>query len=431
MRLISKGYSAIAPGVSQSATHEHRRVSIPQPGNHSVSIQARQQAAATSHLLRFAAAIAGSLAAVCAASAADTANPAVVAYSLAVQERLYAFVGTPNGHLDLDYWNGSAWHWTDQGLPPGTMVSDSPGIITYPQAGQQRTYVFARTSNGHLNLNYYDGIAWHWADQGVPPGSTVADSPGVVTYSQAGSQRIYAFVRDSNSHLDLNYWNGSAWQWTDQGLPPGTTVADAPGAVTYLQAGQQRTYAFVRTSNGHLSVNYYDGIAWHWADQGVPPGTVVTDVPAVITYLQAGLQRIYVFVKGANGHLNVNYFDGFTWHWADQGVPPGTNVADVPGVITYVQAGVQRLYAFVRCTNGHLGVNYYDGSAWHWADQGVPPGTTMIDAPGVFTYLDAAKQRIYCFVRGANYHLNVNYWDGAAWRWADQGVPPDQGLQRP
>jgi hypothetical protein len=100
-----------------------------------------------------------------------------------------------------------------------------------------------------------------------------------------------------------------------------------------------------------------------------------TDVPAVITYLQAGLQRIYAFVKGANGHLSVNYYDGFVWHWADQGVPTGTTVADVPGVVTYLQSGKQLIYAFIRCTNGHLGVNCYDGSAWHWADQGVPPGT--------------------------------------------------------
>jgi hypothetical protein len=431
MQLISKACPATANGEQPSATHAGRILPIRQQGNHSVIARVRRPAAATSHLLWFASVIAGTLVQACTASAADSTNPAVITYSAAAKERVYAFLGTPNGHLDLNYWNGSAWHWTDQGVPPGTMVIDSPGIITYPQAGQQRTYVFVRGANGHLNLNYYDGVAWHWTDQGVPPGTTVADAPGVITYSQAGAQRIYAFVRDGNSHLALNYWNGSAWKWTDQGVPQGTTVADAPGVVTYLQSGQQRTYAFVRTSNGHLSVNYYDGAAWHWVDQGVPPGTMVTDVPAVITYLQAGLQRIYAFVKGANGHLSVNYYDGFAWHWADQGVPPGTTVADVPGIITYLQAGKQLIYAFIRCTNGHLGVNYYDGSAWHWADQGVPPGTRVVDAPGVITYLEAARQQIYCFVRGANSHLNVNYWDGAAWRWADQGLPPDLGLQAP
>jgi hypothetical protein len=55
----------------------------------------------------------------------------------------------------------------------------------------------------------------------------------------------------------------------------------------------------------------------------------------------------------------------------------------------------------------------------------------VVDAPGVITYLEAARQQIYCFVRGANSHLNVNYWDGAAWRWADQGLPTDLGLQTP
>jgi immune inhibitor A len=93
------------------------------------------------------------------------------------------------------------------------------------------------------------------------------------------------------------------------------------------------------------------------------------------------------------------------------------------GVITYLEGGKQRIYAFVRGANGHLNVNYWNGSAWHWADQGVPAGTTVSDAPCVITYLEGGKQRIYAFVRGANSHLDVNYWDGSAWHWADQGQP--------
>ena len=55
----------------------------------------------------------------------------------------------------------------------------------------------------------------------------------------------------------------------------GTTVSDAPGVITFLEGGEQRIYAFVRGANGHLAVNYWAGGSWHWADQGVPPGTTV------------------------------------------------------------------------------------------------------------------------------------------------------------
>ena len=47
----------------------------------------------------------------------------------------------------------------------------------------------------------------------------------------------------------------------------------------------------------------------------------VSGSPVVITYLQGGTQRIYAFDRGANGHLYVNYWDGSAWHWANQGTP--------------------------------------------------------------------------------------------------------------
>jgi hypothetical protein len=177
MQLISKACPATANGEQPSATHAGRIVPIRQQGHHSVVPRVRRPAAATSHLLWFASVIAGALLQACTASAADNTNPAVTTYSAASKERVYTFLGTPNGHLDLNYWNGSAWKWTDQGVPQGTTVADAPGVVTYLQAGQQRTYAFVCTANGHLSVNYYDGSAWHWADQGVPPGTMVTDVP--------------------------------------------------------------------------------------------------------------------------------------------------------------------------------------------------------------------------------------------------------------
>jgi hypothetical protein len=89
--------------------------------------------------------------------------------------------------------------------------------------------------------------------------------------------------------------------------------------------------------------------------------------------------------------LSWRFNSKFREHWADQGAPPGASVAGVPGVITYLEAGIQRIYAFVQGGNGRLYVNYWDGAAWHWADQGVPAGTTVSDGPWVITYLEAGK----------------------------------------
>lgn len=42
---------------------------------------------------------------------------------------------------------------------------------------------------------------------------------GVITYEEANKQRIYAFITGNNNYLYVNYWNGSQWQWADQGTP--------------------------------------------------------------------------------------------------------------------------------------------------------------------------------------------------------------------
>src|SRR5215813_11440502 len=118
---------------------------------------------------------------------------------------------------------------------------------------------------------------------------------------------------------------------------------------------------------------------------------------SAITYQELTKQRIYAFVTGVDEHLHLNYGDASDRKWRDQGVPPSTTVADAPAVISYLEANKQRIYAFVRGANGHLYVNYWDGSAWLWHDQGVPPSTTVADVPGVISYLEASKQRIYAF----------------------------------
>jgi hypothetical protein len=153
-----------------------------------------------------------------------------------------------------------------------TTVSGAPGVITYLQEGTQRISAFVSGTNGHLYMNYWNGSQWQWADQGTPPGAKMGQrAPGVITYLQEGTPRISAFVRGANSRLYVNYWNGSQWQWANQRKPLGTTVGQgASGVITYLQEGTQRVHAFVRGANGHLYMNYWNGSQWQWADQGAP-----------------------------------------------------------------------------------------------------------------------------------------------------------------
>ena len=98
----------------------------------------------------------------------------------------------------------------------------------------------------------------------------------------------------------------------------------------------------------------------------------------VADFYDGSAHRKYAFVLGyeqyLDKHLYVNYWNGNSWQWADQGKPPslGSDMLTGGSVIRYVEGGKWRIYVFVTATNGHLYVNYWDGSHWHWADQGTP-----------------------------------------------------------
>ena len=132
---------------------------------------------------------------------------------------------------------------------------------------------FVRGANGHLEANWFDGEQWHWIDQGTPPNTTVASVPSATTYqvsADSSGLRVFVFVRGANGHLEVSLWDGTQWQWVDQGTPPNTTVATAPGATTFALNGTQQIFAFVGGADGHLEVNQWDGTQWQWIDQGTP-----------------------------------------------------------------------------------------------------------------------------------------------------------------
>jgi|SRR5579871_6990698 len=341
-------------------------------------------------------------------------------------EKIYSFTTASTGHLIVNYWDGFAWHWADQGVPQGTTSISMPNAVTFLDSSRhQRIYAFAVGSNGHLVVNYWDGSEWQWADQGLPAGNVTVFYPNAITYLDTnGKQRIYVFAEGTNTHLVVNYWDGYAWHWADQGLPAGIACCvNQANAITYVDSnGKQRIYVFATANAGQLVVNYWDGYAWHWADQGLPSGMASVTSSHAITYRDSsGHQRIYIFAVG-NGHLVVNYWDGFGWHWADQGLAPGgSNVFDVSAV-AYTDAALnQWIYAAVTTsTPNHLYAHYWDGSSWHWRDQGLPAGATYLWGPNAI--LVGQPVEPWVFAVGSNADLELNWWTGANWAWKDQGT---------
>jgi hypothetical protein len=161
---------------------------------------------------------------------------------------------------------------------------------------------------------------------------------------------------------------------------------------------------------------------------GVPPAHAVKGRPSAITFDDAGADRkIYAFVKGDNGHLLSNDFDGTSWTWTDHGVPAGTTSINNPKAVTFYDAsGNRRIYVFVVDNTGHLAIRFYKGPSygWQWSKQGGP----WISARSLSasTYLDDnGVMHLYAFAFSTDsggavpFKLVKHYWNGSAWGWND------------
>ena len=295
---------------------------------------------------------------------------------------------------------------------PALAIQSEVSAITYvDQDGDRRIFAFARGDSGHLVLNHFNGTTWHWIDHGVPAGATSVGGPKALTYvDAAGFRRIYVFVKDNTNHLALRYWNGFQWQWVHQGGPE--VLGDTLSVLTNIDpSGNRRIYAFMVAGNhDHLFVNYWDGFTWQWADNGSPPdGATSTEA---ITYIDDnGERRIEVFVRvyvNTTFPLYVNSWTGSNWVWTNHG---GSDVGSISAV-TYVDtSGLRRIYAFMK-RQSELWVHWWTGFAWAWTPLGVPAGqqNSILYNISALTYVDSANnRRLYAFAEFSG-NLFVKYW---------------------
>jgi hypothetical protein len=157
------------------------------------------------------------------------------------------------------------------------------------------------------------------------------------------------------------------------------------------------------------------------------PAQAVKGRPSAITFPDSDFDRhIYAFVKGDNGHLVENHFNGTSWVWTDHGLPEGTASINSPRAVTYIDdIGNRRIYVFAVDNTGHLVVRFHKGAGfnWQWSKQGGPVIIGMSLSATTFTD-DNGVRRIYALALRTNtgvnsYRLATHFWNGNAWNWAD------------
>lgn len=327
------------------------------------------------------------------------------------------------GNLWINRWNGSTWTWQDQGRPPGINLLDiSVGhfsVITMKDTptSPERPYAFVFGSDGNLWVNWLQGVNWNWTNLGKPPGVNINRFMGALTVmdTPTSPQRPYVFVRCGDNNLWVNYWDGATWSWANQGKPPGLNVDYPVGATTMMNTptSYQRPYIFVKCNDGSMWVNWWDGANWNWANQG-KPGGMNFDLGMVITVMDTptSMQRPYVFVHNmVDGNMWVNFWDGSAWQWVNNGRPQGLTIRHQAGAITVKDSpgSFQKPYVFVTCSDGHMWRNFWDGSAWLWVDHGQPAQGTRTGM-GIITMMDTATspQRPYVFTLSTNFTSGAN-----------------------
>jgi Papain-like cysteine protease AvrRpt2 len=379
-----------------------------------------------------------------------SAGTAVVAYGGNGSESVYQFEA---GHTDL--WTNvdnqdptGPWTWGNQASPSGVTVGP-PEAVTFILNAQQYLLGFTVGSDNNLWEDVWNGSSWAWGNLGQPSGATPVSLSAVAWEENTPTgQNWYAkpnihvmaeawSVPNQGYYLYRDTWNGSSWSWTNASS---VAMCSAPAVVSYRSsANQQRMNAFYMDCHGNM-YNYWspDGVSFYEGSLGAAPGATTGNPSATAFHEGFGI-GIYVWLVGTNGHLYNLYWNdayGGGWNWTDQGAPSGVTLTsgwydgNAVSATTYRQGGVQMHDVFTYGTNGHLYDHHWNGSSWDWQDQGTPASgvgvmgqvqTSSYMAPGSST----TTAHIRTFVRGGDYQMYSNAFNGTSWSWTNMEAPSD------
>jgi hypothetical protein len=354
--------------------------------------------------------------------------------------------GEPNEHIFVTGSDGSlyilwkpsreaAWQWHKAGTPPGAKLEKYhfPVAIGYGAEGGRRLYAFTRANTTDLYTYYWDGGAWHWANQGKLENGMAWD-PTATTFQQYGMQQIRVYGVGTGK-LQINWWDGTKWQWLDLGKAPQIAqvgsygLEGSPAVVTYHYNGRMLDDVYVIAPGGIYEHVWYEDGQRAWNKPPMPKNLILQGTPAAVTYEQDGLPIVHVFVTDMWGKLHsLEWNSG--WRWVEHGAPPNTTIK-TDTIAHPVKAAVIRFagvpnhpVAVVIGKNGRLYGREQSSSGWGWLDLRTPPNTTVLDVLGAVSYV---KSGFYIgldiFVRGENRHI---YRTGIGFdnTWDDLGVRP-------
>ncbi|MBT2227638.1 hypothetical protein [Nonomuraea sp. NEAU-A123] len=174
-------------------------------------------------------------------------------------------------------------------------------------------------------------------------------------------------------------------------------------------------------------MNWWNGTTWIWSDQGQPPSVnLFRGLGAVTIALKPTMSPApFAVVTGSDGNAWVNWWNGSSWLWYSMG-SPGVAIGSSMGVlaVTDERTGEQSLQVYVWGGDGQLWLGVTDMVASRWTALGGPQYPAVIGGPAGAAIIKRGPGQLSqscCFVLSVS---TGNVWVCQDDSWLEVGAPP-------
>jgi hypothetical protein len=258
-------------------------------------------------------------------------------------------------------------------------------------------------ANNGIRERYWDGSGWHWTDHGRPPGTdTVALGRNSAVWDHVSQQgRVFVAAGNTSDARSIpqlwdRFWDGNQWTWEPLGNPYGTTVAgndrmvfmQAPVAVDGVLNGNYYLQVFVaglRVINAQSIPQYRFELYLIQKDplQGWSPwykllnpdnAPFTTDINSAgasfftidqgVRWFDGSVLRGALFGSDTSGQLIRWFLDlnTWSWHWDTPSALPSGVIGSRVSSAVVTDASGWHLTALMRDNNGTIWNREYDNS---------------------------------------------------------------------
>lgn len=205
--------------------------------------------------------------------------------------RIDVFTRGQDNALSHTWFDGMAWHPAEN--LGGSLTSDAASV----SSGTAQLDVFARGQDLALYHTWFDGTAWHWWER---LGGSLQSAPAATS---SASGRLDVFAQGMDNVLYQKSFSAGTWTpWTRVGgslTSKAAVVSSSAGKIDAFARGQDLAVYHISSTDSGATWSSWERL-----------GGRLTSAPAATSW---GPGRLDVFALGTNRAVYHMYFDGSNW----------------------------------------------------------------------------------------------------------------------